>query len=84
MKKYFQNLFQMLRITYFVWYKPHALNINKPVDFFDISDTFNQEIEHKEFDLIELENELISRVKIQKKSIFCIESQGDSFPIFLN
>jgi hypothetical protein len=84
MKKYFQNLFQMLTTTYLVWYRPHALNINKSVVIFDISDMFNKEIEHKEFDLIELENELISKIKIQKKANICIDIQGVSSPIFLN
>ena len=75
MKKYFQNLFQMLTTTYLVWYRPHDLNINKSVVIFDISDMFNKEIEHKEFDLIELENEL-SRIFTDLKILLMTINNG--------
>ena len=84
MKENIQNLFQMLKVTYYVWCKPKALNLNNPIKFFGLGHDFAREMGHKEFDLIELENELNSRVKIQKKAIVCFEAQGFSLPIFLN
>jgi hypothetical protein len=84
MKEYFQNLLQMLMITFHVWFKPHALNLDKPVYSFGLGDEFNEEIDNEEFDLIELENNLNSTMQIQKNSIFCVEIQGTILPIFLN
>ena len=84
MKNYFQKLFQALTITYNVWFNPQAASLHKRLYFFSASNEFIEEMESKDLNLLEVKNQLISRIAIQKKAIFNFQMQGVSYPIYLN